>query len=314
MSKTSQSIKMLKILASRDKVSILELASLLETNPRNIPEYRTVLEEAGYIINSTRGPSGGYSLDKESMLPVPKLTENQKNALYKGLAYLKARNDFAEIKQFDLAMQNVLSSTILSEEIKEMAVLNRYPLSMSIEEIEIRYSTLERAIEQHKKVEIEYISLKNQIKKRIIHPYKLFMYNNAWYVIANDENDKQVKYFKINRIKSFSILDNQFRIVLDYNENNFLNDFGMKQDGKWYGVKLKLFNQYSMLATERIYGKNQSVEFVDDKTAILTCEMQNEEYIKNFVLSLGENCEVLEPKWLIKNVAKECETIIKKYK
>ena len=40
MLKTALCIQMLKILFSRDVVSIKELADELETNPRNIPEYR----------------------------------------------------------------------------------------------------------------------------------------------------------------------------------------------------------------------------------------------------------------------------------
>ena len=40
MSKASLCIRMLTILYSRQVVGIAELASLLETNPRNIPEYK----------------------------------------------------------------------------------------------------------------------------------------------------------------------------------------------------------------------------------------------------------------------------------
>jgi Mn-dependent DtxR family transcriptional regulator len=42
---------MLEILYSRGVISIAELARLLQTNPRNIPEYKKALEEAGYIID-----------------------------------------------------------------------------------------------------------------------------------------------------------------------------------------------------------------------------------------------------------------------
>lgn len=314
MSKTSQSIKMLKILASRDKVPIFELASMLETNPRNIPEYRMVLEEAGYIIHSVRGPAGGYMLDKDSMLPVPKLKESEKQALFKGLSYLLERQDFMEIKEYEKAMQNVLTSTIINEEVHNIKVLNKYPLAMSSEDIEKRYTMLENAIKNKKKVEIEYISLKNKETKRIIHPYKLFMYNNAWLVIANDEKSNQIKYFKLNRIKSFNLLTANFRISYAYNEKDFIDSYGLKQNGEWYAIKLKLFNQYALLATERVYGKNQSIKRINENTVVLSCEMQNKENVKNFVLGFGDNCEIIEPKWLIDEIKQTCKNLIKKYK
>lgn len=49
MSKTSQCIELLKILYSRSRiVSVNELSDVLETNPRNIPEYVSELRDCGY--------------------------------------------------------------------------------------------------------------------------------------------------------------------------------------------------------------------------------------------------------------------------
>ena len=50
---------MLEILYSREIIGIAELARLLETNPRNIPEYKKELEKAGYVIDTVAGRYGG---------------------------------------------------------------------------------------------------------------------------------------------------------------------------------------------------------------------------------------------------------------
>ena len=47
---------------------------LLETNKRNIIEYKKELECAGYYINTIRGRYGGYSLDKTKLMPIMHLT------------------------------------------------------------------------------------------------------------------------------------------------------------------------------------------------------------------------------------------------
>ena len=52
MGKTANCIMMLQILNVRDIVKISELSEMLETNPRNIIEYRKELEEIGYYIDS----------------------------------------------------------------------------------------------------------------------------------------------------------------------------------------------------------------------------------------------------------------------
>jgi predicted DNA-binding transcriptional regulator YafY len=68
-----------------------------------------------------------------------------------------------------------------------------------------------------------------------------------------------------------------------------------------------------MLVKERIYGKNQTVEAVDQNTSILSVEMQNKEDILVFVLGFGANCEVLEPEWLREELFSTTQEISKKY-
>ena len=81
MSKTALSIQMLEILYSRNIVGIAELARLLDTNPRNIPEYKKVLEEAGYVIDTIPGRYGGYVLNKKYTFPSTRLSDAEKEGL-----------------------------------------------------------------------------------------------------------------------------------------------------------------------------------------------------------------------------------------
>lgn len=62
MGKTSNCLKMLQILSSGRVYKGQELADILETNVRNIAEYRTELEMAGYYIEGIPGKYGGYGI------------------------------------------------------------------------------------------------------------------------------------------------------------------------------------------------------------------------------------------------------------
>jgi len=86
----------------------------------------------------------------------------------------------------------------------------------------------------------------------------------------------------------------------------------MKNNGEWYPIKLKLTGNYAMLVKERIYGKDQKVDVVDEHTTILSCRMQNKDNILKFVLGYGVDCEVLEPEWLKKRISETIETIREK--
>ncbi len=310
MNRTALCIKMLQILSVRNIVSIAELAERLETNPRNIPEFKKELEVAGYAINSTAGRYGGYSLDMGESLITPNLTSQEIAVLKNGVEYLSARNDFMEKTNFESAIGKIALSKQNDDNAQEYTIINRFPLAMSESELKNRYTAIEKCVGCKQKIKIEYLSLNGTFKERIIHPYKVFMYNNAWFVIAFDENRNEVLYFKINRIEKFKVLSDFFRVPYSFNERDYLDEFGMKQNGEWHEIKLKLSNQYAVLVKERIYGKDQTVEEIDEKTTILTCKMQNKAEILKFVMGYGSNCKVLEPDWLKEMVIKECERML----
>lgn len=315
MGKTEKCLKMLRILNTGRIYKVKELADLLETKERNVIEYKEELnalgEEEGFYIIGVPGKFGGYQLNHTYPLPRFKFTPDEKKALTEGMGYLLNRNDFLYNKDFQSAMTKVLSA--FEHESKEAMPLiyNRFPLAMPNDELEARYKAIELCIAKNTKIQIDYLSLKNEISTRVFHPYKLFMYNNSWYVIGFDEKSNDIRYFKLNRIEKYSVLNQQkFRKVLYYVDSDYFDENGMKQNGEWFEIKLQLFDQYAMLVKERIYGKEQTVETREDGSSVLTCKMQNKENIKVFVLGFGEHCKVLEPEWLgneIKETIKKME-------
>lgn len=309
--RTAASIMMLEILYSRDLVSISELARLLQTNRRNIPEYKKELQYAGYLIDSVPGRYGGYRLVKNALFPSIKLDKEEQGALLRGFDFLLKRNDFLEKEELGKAMAKV-SAAIIRDSVKtDTLIANRFPLVMPEKELEERYEAVSLCVAAKRSIEIEYLSMKNEITKRLFHPYRLFVYDSAWCVIGQDEDSDHVIYLKLNRIKRFRITNHKFRIPLTYVESEYLDEYGMKKNGEWYPIKLKITGTYAMLVTERMYGKDQTVETIDRETTLLTCVMQNKERIIKFVLGFGENCTVLEPEWLKDEVAKVAEKIVR---
>ena len=314
MSKTALSIQMLEILYSRNIVGIAELAKILDTNPRNIPEYKKVLEEAGYVIDTVPGRYGGYVLNKKYTFPSTRLSDTEKEGLMQGFDYLLSRNDFMRKDDYSRAMAKISSALMATDTPENTLIANRFPLAMPQEEIEERYAAMAHCIANKLVIGISYLTQKNIVTERDIHPYKLFMYNNAWFVLAFDCKYENILYFKLNRIEKFEIKNMHFRIPLTYVERDYLDEYGMKNNGEWYPIKIKLTGKYAMLAKERIYGKNQMVTPLDDGATILSCEMQNKEDILSFVLGFGANCEVLEPEWIKEQIVVIVSQIKEKYK
>ncbi|MBQ3253329.1 MAG: WYL domain-containing protein [Acholeplasmatales bacterium] len=305
MNRTASCIKLIQILSARnDYVSTDELANVLEINKRNIKEYIKELEIAGYVIESKKGLYGGYKLDKSSILPSVKLTNDDKAVLQESVQFLQNSQDFMKNNEYTEIIGKIMSSVERKENITPLTMIDRFPLSMDKSALQSRYQDLSEAIESQFKCEINYTSSQNKTRLHIIHPYKLYVYNGAWFVLAFNETINDFGYFKLNRIESIYKTKNRFTIMRTFNESNYLDDFGMKQNGEYYHLELEL-EGLNIAMQERIYGKNQAIEVIDDKHIKFSCDMQNKEMIKSFVLSFGFKCKVISPQWLIDEIKNE---------
>lgn len=312
MGKTSMCIRMLQILNTSAKpISIGELAKLLDTNPRNIIEYKKELIEIAkengidelFDSTKTRGRSGGYKLNRNVMLPSFALTDSETESILEATNYLMARKDFLGKKEYRLAIGKIISSLVIKD-IKQEAdllVIDRFPLSMSEEDIEYRKQIIKSAIKSKKRVIITYLNQKNEIKTHNFDPYELMQFNNAWFVIGwlKSKSHPGIIPFKLNRIQEVKITDEKFRVWIYYNRNNIFDEYGFKNDGDWERIEFIAYGNYASLCKERIYGKNQVVEIIDEYSTRVSVEMRNKESIRVFVLGFGKNIKVIKPQWLI---------------
>lgn len=305
--KTAATIKLIQILSAKgDYTSTGELAEVIETNPRNIKEYIKEIEACGYTVDSVAGIYGGYRINRTSLLPSVNLKKDEVKLLQDSVKYIIDSDYESKTGYMDI-IGRIVASIDDSKPITPLTMVDKFPLSMSKDELQKRYATLSSAIDGQLKVEIDYSSVMNKVKKHIIHPYKLFMYNGNWFVIAYNETVNDIGYFKLNRIEKYYVTRNRFSILKTYNEIDYLDGYGMVKNGDYFTIKLELTNLNTVIK-ERIYGKNQKIEELDDKHVIFTCDMQNQEMILSFVLSLGHKCKVLEPAWLRDKVK---ETLLK---
>lgn len=317
-------IRMLQILNTGRIYKVSELADLLETNPRNVIEYKKELDEvaaeygSGFYIETLPGRYGGYQLNRNVILPSIKFTEAEKESLTEAVDYLSSRNDFMKKDDFQLAIGKIISTILINDIKKEenMTVINRYPLAMSQEDIQYRYDILKAAIKAKKSVKFTYLTQKNVLKERLFDPYELFMYNNAWFVIGwlHSENHPDIFWYKLNRIQDIETTNKKFTVWSYYRKSEYVDEYGFKNNGEWYHVEFIAYDTYASLVKERVYGKNQVVESIDENSTKVSVNMQNQENIRVFILGFGEHIKVLEPKWLKDDLIMISKSILEKYK
>lgn len=313
MYKTASCIKLIQLLSSRyDFTSKDEIASFLEINPRNIREYIKEIEVAGYSVESKKGKFGGYRLVNRNLLPSLSLTPNEISTIEEVRKYIEGRDEI-DYTGYSIVMGKILNQ--IDGDIKRdvpALMIDRFPLQMDKSAIEKRYILFSEAIKNLLEVEISYLNSNGEKKNYIIEPYRLFMFNNAYFTLAYDKEEMKMKYFKLNRINRANITKNHFLRLKDYDESKYLDEFGMKENGEYYHLKLE-FTDLNVYIQERIYGKNQTITILDDNHLILECDMQNKNSIKAFVSSFRDKCKIIEPEWLIKDIKDEVWKVLALY-
>lgn len=315
MGKASMCIQLLELLNTGRIYKINELADILETNPRNIIEYKKELEEAGYYINSIPGRYGGYRLNKNVVIPSLRLLPEEKESIIDGFNLLMSESGFLKKDVYSRAFGKISSSIELPDKERGLLSADAYKLFMTEAELKERYSLVEQAIKNKNVIEIEYESIKNGLKKHVLHPYRLVIYNHAWFFLAFNPEVGEIWYFKLNRIAKINILSATFKVWKGFKYEDYFDGDGFKKTNEEYmHVVLKAEGIRKQLLKERLYGKNQRITENDDGSVIIEMDMQNEQQIISFVLSCGSNVKVLEPAKLIYGIKNELAKIEAIYK
>lgn len=303
MSKQINCIKMLEALKIHQKLSREELASILETNPRNILVYRNFLEQCGYKIITHKGKNGGYSLDSKYYLPTFSLDENEQSAINNALKYFMMHQDFIQLTSFESAINKIRlgASELDLEKSDKFQSFSKPKLSKKITDY---YLMIKKAIKDRSIIKLKYQSLSTlEIKIFELDPYELFNYENNYYLCAKDRKDKKFKHFKLSeiRIKSFEVLNQTYFYDDDFDLNKYLGEKSIFNN-KVIKIKLLLKNQACIYVNEYEIGKNSAIKWLDKNTCYFITEIEESAQLLNWILSLGQNCQILEPKELVLKV------------
>src|SRR5947207_6212947 len=169
---------------------------------------RAELVSLGVPLDSQRDEHTGeelYTLRSERYVAPPLEPDDDELAALQTCRYL-LEGRFAYAEPLRLALQNLALGR--SSEARDGA-----PTSTAVRvevrdpdytpELQGRLGKLEGAITKQRTVRFHYWSIgRDEERERTINPYALLPENGTWYVIGEDLGDKQVKSFRVSRIRS----------------------------------------------------------------------------------------------------------------
>lgn len=307
MNRTALTIQMLQLLKSRGKMSREELADELQTNIRNIFEFKKELEMAGYYIDSISGKDGGYMLNSDSLLPSLKLSAKEYKALQEAHVYVSSTPDFIGKKDLDSAIDKINNSQFEQERSNNIYLSG--DVSMVNEKISSMIELCELGKKQSRCVEITYYSLHSKVEKKVLlQPYEILNYHQAYYCLGYNVDVKEFRIYKfsVERMKNCVITDKRFNRDLDFKLNDHIGKHGLIREDV-QELELIVSGDVAVYISERNVGIHCEKNWSDHQLH-MKCLMENKMQAISFILSLGKNCKVLAPESLKNEIYHEiCE-------
>ena len=167
---------------------------------------------------------------------------------------------------------------------------------------------IEKAVDEEKKIEMEYYSISSdEKKKRILAPYGIAYREGAGYVVGFCYLRNEKRMFRIDRIKNIKVLRKKFNIPKDFSlEDYFENTWGVERGEKrWVKIIFKGFA--ARFVEEGDWHDRQRIKRLDEKRVQFTVETGSMKELKRWILSFGCEAKVVEPKELREELKVEIE-------
>lgn len=163
--------------------------------------------------------------------------------------------------------------------------------------IEILYRPLNRKIETHRKID----------------PYKIWFLEGSIYIIAWCHLRSEIRKFVVDRIRLLRMTDEKFQIPPDFDLDEYLCHSFRVIDGDLHTVKIRISPEWARYVTEKTWHESQAVCKMPDQSVEMTFEVAGLNEIKQWVLGLGPEAEVIEPEDLKEMIRQDLKQTLAKY-
>lgn len=218
-------LTILELLQTRAHWSGEELAHRLEVEPRTVRRYIVMLQEMGMPVEGVRGPGGGYRLRPGFKLPPLLFTEEEATAVVLGLLC----TPWLEVDLSSMSVEGALAKVYrvlpLKGRARLQAISSHMILSPHRQETRPDAALLvgiSEAIQERRRVAIEYTSYHNEITQRQIEPYGIAGWNGHWYVVGRCCLRQEPRMFRMDRVRNVQFLAETFERVEDFDCRDFV--------------------------------------------------------------------------------------------
>jgi len=312
-------LRLITMLQGRSGHTANDLARELEVSRRTIFRDLNMLEMA-HIPYYYDAEQGGYRISRHFFLPPINLT------LSEALAILLLTGRTKGVKEMPLLSHGARAAVKLEGALPKAvrdhvgSVIDKMSISFGPvsrhEGLDAMFDELSRAIATRRVCRIVYISFHE--RKQIgtdVRPLRLVVMSRAWYLIAHSIKHRQVRTFKLARIRKCTVTKRSFPQPRSAElDDHFGDAWRMIPEGKLYDVHLRFAPKVAGNVAEVQWHHSQRVEWNDDGSAEFYARVDGLGEIAWWILGYGDQVEAISPPALRKRIADTARAVARKHR
>lgn len=179
--------------------------------------------------------------------------------------------------------------------------------------------TLNRAMLEHRVVEIEYQSLSKPLATRRIEPYSVVFYQSSLYIIAAAHEvsagaEDRIRHWKLDRFKKATALDLWYKPEKDFDLDEYVSaSMGIFSGEQAREFVIRVSNYAARWIREDPWHPEQKIEEQPDGGITLTVKASHDLEIIPRVLALGSEAELISPEGAREKMATMIRDMSKQY-
>lgn len=299
--KIDRLIGILSILLQKDKMTAQELAEKFEVSRRTILRDIEALSMAGIPILSEQGQGGGISIMEGYKVDRTVLSSEEMKAILTGLQSLDSVSGTNRYRQL-MEKISVDGSAAMNLDNHIIVDLSNWDKAAVSDKIEL----IKAAMEQNEKITFHYFS-PNGESRRIIEPYHLVFQWSNWYVWGYCTQREDYRMFKLTRMTELAMANEKSadRLVPKYvcdklRHTNGEIEITVKFDDS---VKWRIIDEYGM----------DILGYDENGNIMVTFTWSDIPAFYRYILSFGDQAEIIEPEKYRQDFAELLKNMQKKY-
>lgn len=295
----SRLFKIVYHLLEKGKSTAPELAEKFEVSIRTIYRDLDTISAAGIPIYATQGKGGGIFIMQDFVLNKSLLSEQEKEQILMALQGISA----TEHNQTDELLMKL--SGLFQSKVTNWIEVDFSEWYKNTPNYDI-FNLIKNAIFNQYTITFSYFAREGNYSNRTVEPIKLIFKNKDWYLYGFCLLRNDFRFFKLTRIKDLEISSDTF--IREVKSNHEIETVIKNKNS--IHAKLK----FSPKVAFRVYDEfTDNVSKDNQGNLYVNIDLPDNDTLFSYILSFGDNVEILEPDYLQHSMKEKLALMLEKY-